>query len=313
MKLAHITAAGALTILNLHRVDDDRTSAYPAMDPALFDELVGWLKRHFRIMTFAELGEFAPGAKPPLILSFDDGYKDFIEKAAPVLGKHGVKANQNIIPGCVERRRPPMNVIVQDFIGSAPAALLKEISFPGLSNAIDPDDRPASGMRASAALKSRPIVEQRALFADLEAQFARFDTFRTTPMMTVDDIREIAEEHEVGVHSFEHASMSAESDHYLADDAARCRAWFSQMLAGRPRVYAFPNGAARQGQAEIVRQAGFEHVLLVGEMFSQSERWLHPRFTMYAANAAEARFRAMGGLKPVPAGRAANRSSSYVR
>lgn len=42
-KLRRIARSGALTILNLHRVDDAHTSAYEAMAPRLFDELVGWV------------------------------------------------------------------------------------------------------------------------------------------------------------------------------------------------------------------------------------------------------------------------------
>lgn len=298
-RLAAIAAAGALTILNLHRLDDHEGGAYEAMRPALFDELLGWLTRRFRLVTFADLPALEPSGRPPLILSFDDGYRDFVETAMPILARHGVSANQNVIPACIESGRPPMNVMLRDFIGQAPAKLLREFEMPGLAGPLDPEDRRRAGDRASAALKNRPFAEQTAIFAGLERQFARFDRLRFTPMMTREEVREAASRHEIGAHSFAHASMAAETDAFLREDLARCRDYFSDALGLTPSVYAFPNGSHREGQPELVRAAGFAHVLLVGRRFSRSDVWCHPRFALHATGTAAARFRALGGLRAI--------------
>lgn len=295
-RIEQIKSAGRLTILNLHRIDDDKSSAYEALEPKAFDELVGWLRQHFAILTFGDLEQHSSRDKPPLILSFDDGYKDFIDKVAPILKKHGVRANQNIIPACVDSGKPPMNVMLQDFIGAAPAALLKEIELPGFPAGVDVGDRARAGIYSSAAIKNLPFALQQDVFAQLEEDFQKFDGFRTTPMMTVADITELAAEHEIGAHSFEHATMSAETSDYLALDIERCREWFASRLNAMPAIYAFPNGATAPGQAEMVREAGFLTVLLVGEQFSRHGNWLHYRFTMYGKSSAELRFRATGGF-----------------
>ena len=296
VKLRRIARSGALTILNLHRVDDAHPSAYEAMAPRLFDELVGWAAPRFHIVTFAELATLAPNGKPPLILSFDDGYKDFIEIVAPILAKYGVRANQNVVPGCVESGLPPMNMLMQDFVGQAPASLLREVPLPGLPEGADPDKRAASGLRASAALKSRPIAEQKMIFADLQPHFARLDGFVPTPLMTVSEIAEAGAVHEIGTHSFEHATMATETDDYVAADAARCREWHREKLGAESLIYAFPNGSAGPGHAAIVRAAGYRDVLLVGEGFCSRGAHIHQRFTMYGTSAAELRFRATGAM-----------------
>jgi peptidoglycan/xylan/chitin deacetylase (PgdA/CDA1 family) len=300
-RLRELARSHALIVLNLHRVDDKQGSAFEAMKPALFDDLVGWLKGLFAIVTFGELETLTPGDKPPLILSFDDGYKDFIEIVVPILEKHGIHVNQNVIPTAIETGLPPMNVLLQDFIGTAPASLLREIRIPELPNCFDPDDRVSSGLLASATLKNRPIVDQEAIFAQLEQQFQRFDGFCYTPVMSVEDVKQIKGRHEIGVHSFEHASMAFETDAYLRDDAQRCIDYFQTRFGFEPAIYAFPNGSVRAGQAEILRAFGFKHVLLVNEGFSHGQCWLHQRFTMYATSRGEARFRGLGGLKkPAP-------------
>jgi peptidoglycan/xylan/chitin deacetylase (PgdA/CDA1 family) len=131
---------------------------------------------------------------------------------------------------------------------------------------------------------------------------ARYDGFRTTPMMTLDELMLAASIHEIGAHSYEHASMAMETDRYLADDARMCASWLHKTLGLAPAIYAFPNGSHRAGQAEIVRSAGFRHVLLVRNGFSQSSEWCHPRFGLYGNTCAELKFRAVGGMAAVRAG-----------
>ena len=97
--------------------------------------------------------------------------------------------------------------------------------------------------------------------------------------------------------SYERASMASESDDYLREDVRRCRDYFHDRLGFATTIYAFPNGSFRQGQDELLRAVGYQHVLCVGEAFSRREEWRHPRLTMFAASSVEARFRALGGLK----------------
>jgi len=123
----------------------------------------------------------------------------------------------------------------------------------------------------------------------------------------------MAREHEIGVHSWEHASMSMETDSYVAADAIQCYNWYRATFGRAPAVYAFPNGMAREGQAEIIRDAGFPHVLLTGENFSSVDEWQHRRFTFYAEDRSEARLRAVGTLcRPRAAAARTSHSSGAV-
>jgi len=293
LKLKALSRSGALTILNLHRVTDGRRSC-ASISSSLFDELLPWLKQRFSLVGFDELSRLPASDKPPMIISFDDGYKDFIDIAAPILEKHRVRVNQNVVPAAIESGRPPMNVILQDFINGAPAALLREVPLPGLPNGADPDNRARSCLTCSTVFKSQPIADQKAQFSRLQPRLERFDNFRPSPMMTIEDVRHLAGSHEFGAHSFEHATMGAESDEYLKNDARKCREYFIERLHFAPSIYAFPNGSYRAGQPEIVHSAGFALVLLGGARYSRLDAWRHHRFNFYADSQVEARARALG-------------------
>jgi peptidoglycan/xylan/chitin deacetylase (PgdA/CDA1 family) len=281
-------------VLNLHRVGTADSSAYAPLHPALFDELLAFLQQEFRLTTF-DCDE-ADAGKPLAILSFDDGYKDFVDLAAPMLKRRKIRCNLNVVPECIETLRPPLNVLVQDFVGMAPARLVSALRVPGFLV----DERPALGLRLSAFIKNKPQQEQRGLEEMLLPQLYAWDGFRPAPMMNLAEVRQVAAEHELGAHSYSHATMAFETNDYLLEDVRKCQLYFRDKLATPVDIYAFPNGSYAAGQLELVERAGIRHVLLTGDDFDRGG-CRHARFTFHAHNASEVRFRATGGLRPIPA------------
>jgi peptidoglycan/xylan/chitin deacetylase (PgdA/CDA1 family) len=94
-------------ILLYHRIDRERPTLSPitqrlTIDPADFAAQMTWIKRHgFHALTqrqlFAGLEEGAPLPCRPLVVTFDDGYADVFDNAAPVLGRLGMPATMYVI------------------------------------------------------------------------------------------------------------------------------------------------------------------------------------------------------------------------
>lgn len=290
-RLQSVGRSRANIILNLHRVAEDDGSDYRPLDPGLFDDLLSFVKREFAVLTISELGEKA--SKPKLVLSFDDGYRDFATNAALILKKHGLKANQNVIPKCVENGLPPLNVLAQDFVGKAPKELVDRLEVKGFSSPRDS----GFGQRLSHFLKFRPQAEQDAIADELLPQMFAWEEFEPTPMMNLEEVRSVGD-HELGAHSYAHSSMQFETDAYLDDDVRRCGDFFEHKLSRPMTIYAFPNGSCREGQAERVLSHGVDHVLLVGERFDKGGA-IHNRFTFDGRSPSEVRFKAVGGLAPL--------------
>jgi peptidoglycan/xylan/chitin deacetylase (PgdA/CDA1 family) len=294
-RLDRLAAHGVTTILNLHRVAPDDGSGYRPLPPALFDDLLTYLARQFHFATIASLDEPAPRDRPRVVLSFDDGYRDFLTHAMPILARRGVRVNHNLIPDAIDRGEAPLNVVAQDFLGRAPQSLVERLDVPGFAG---PITRGASNA-VSRFIKYKPHAERQALAAQLWPQFRAWAEFVPTPVMTLDQARAAAERHEIGAHSFHHDSMECESDDHLRDDVRACRRWFAHHMAIDPDIYAFPNGSCRPEQIAIARAEGMRHVLLVGERFAAGAAY---RFTFDARGRAEMRFKATGRRAPVPAG-----------
>lgn len=305
-RLRRLAGSGALTVLCLHRVAPADGSTYPPLDPMLFRELLHFCRRHFAITTFAGLDQrddvHRPAAKPPMVMTFDDGYKDFIDYAVPILDELGLACNHNLIPRAIDTGRPPFNVILNDYAGMAPDDELVRLDVPGFRSYRRGEPRYAWGNALSTWFKERPMAEQSALAAAIEPQLARWDAFRPTPVMSLEEARQIAAVHEIGAHSFEHANLGRESDEYVTDDALRCRAWFHERMGLEPSIFAVPNGDYREHQLDLIEAAGFSRVLLVGQCFSSPASRRNHRFNFDASSGAEVRFKAMGGLAAIGSG-----------
>jgi peptidoglycan/xylan/chitin deacetylase (PgdA/CDA1 family) len=292
LRMRRIRRANPLIILCLHRVGPPDGSAFPPLAPELFDELLQITTRYFSVISFAQIDE--PQPKPRLILTFDDGYRDFIDYAMPLLDKHGVRANLNVIPACVESGLPPIQVLAADFLGQAPEELAARIEIPGF----DMRDARRRWPRLDALLRDRPWAERKRIADMLIPQMMAWQEFRPTPMLSRAQIAEAASPHEIGGHSFHHASMAFETDAYLQEDVKRCKEWIWNATAQIMRIYAFPNGSNRPGQSEKVRDLGVEHVLLAGGGFGGAAG-IHDRIGVTARSRNEIRFRALAAHEPL--------------
>ncbi|MCL6682707.1 polysaccharide deacetylase family protein [Sphingomonas alba] len=296
-KLDKLRSQGRLTILNFHRVAPEDGSTYPPLAPALFEEAMRFCSAHFDVLTFDDLRRYhSKGPKPPLIISFDDGYQDFAEFAVPIMRKHGVRCNINLIPATIESGHPPLSVLVQDFVGRVADREWRRLDVPGLAPS-DRSDRQRFGSALSDFVRFRPMSEQKALAEALLPQILTASGFTPTAMMDLGTARTIVAEHEVGAHSFEHATLTCEDDEYVRHDAESCMQYFSDKLGCSTDVYAVPNGCSDSRIDKILFDAGYHHILLTGEDYSEPTAKSHPRFGIYGETPAELRYRATGFVR----------------
>jgi peptidoglycan/xylan/chitin deacetylase (PgdA/CDA1 family) len=95
-----------LDLANLGELDPDLVDA----TPAAFEEQMAIMSRHLTPVTLDEVLDAAgPHGRPlpanAVLVTFDDGYKDNLEVAVPILKSHGIRAAFFIATGYVTERR----------------------------------------------------------------------------------------------------------------------------------------------------------------------------------------------------------------
>jgi peptidoglycan/xylan/chitin deacetylase (PgdA/CDA1 family) len=300
MLLGRIRRSEALVILNLHRVSPEVNPYWSPIHPRHFDALLIFIKNHFEVVLFRDLAQrralatAGTARRPRLVLSFDDGYYDFIDYALPLLEKHGLPANLNVIGDCVLSGQPPWNVLLYDFLRSSPNSLINEAVPPGFGRKLCADDHGSKarfGVALSRHLKMRPRAERKPMWRHIQSVLRRAD-YTPTRMIGAAELKGLPAACEVGCHSFSHETMSFESDDFFKRDLLSCKDLFNKLNL-KLNIYSFPNGGFRAPQVDALLGSGVEHVLLVEEKLS-GHGPVYSRLTTSPESAAEARLLASG-------------------
>ncbi len=106
--LAAARGKSSVTVLAYHRVDDDAADVN-AISPEIFDRQMAYLKAHYRVIGVRELLRMLQSGRNPeraVVVTFDDGYKDNLINAAPVLKKYDLPACFFLSSGFIGADRP---------------------------------------------------------------------------------------------------------------------------------------------------------------------------------------------------------------
>jgi peptidoglycan/xylan/chitin deacetylase (PgdA/CDA1 family) len=243
-----------------NRIDADR-----------FARQAEFLATHRRVISLDELADAVESGEPlpagSVVLTFDDGYRDTLEVAAPILARYGLPAMLYVPTAIVTRREPPWSDLVYSWFRTRRGRRLQAID--GLRGAFDLTT--ASGATAAHAWVSERLLrswpaERGSLLAQLQEQL---DPAGEMPRLTASwdelrDLRRRSGDIEIGLHTAEHVDLTAGDDDSVRGELSRCIADAERELGTRPRHFAYPYDRASAQTRTLMADQGFRTAVCAG-------------------------------------------------
>lgn len=282
-------ARGRLSTLIYHRVLAQPDPLFPDLPyAAQFEAQMRWVRGWFNVLPLAQaVDRLAAGALPAraLAITFDDGYADNEELAAPILKRLGLSATFFVTSGVLGGGRMWNDTVIAAIRGCAREALdLRALGLGELSLRDDARRRQAID-RLLAAIKRLPYAERRAR-VDAIADLAGGAVLTTDLMMTPAQVRELsALGMDIGAHTVTHPILSRLDDRAAATEIARSRDELQQITGREVPLFAYPNGVPGvdydRRHVRMVRDLGFSAAFstAAGVATAGTDLFQLPRFT----------------------------------
>jgi glycosyltransferase involved in cell wall biosynthesis/peptidoglycan/xylan/chitin deacetylase (PgdA/CDA1 family) len=255
--------------------------------PEFLDAALGDLRREgFEIIPLDAVPDrLRSNARGPpfAVLTFDDGYRDNVEHAWPILRRHGVPWTIFVATDFADGRGRLWWLELEAAIARLDRVLLSSdgelLDFPSRTT----EEKEATFEAVYAHLRTGPEDRLRAAIADLAAQ-AGVDTGRLATDLCLgwDELHALAREPDVsiGAHSVSHSTLSKCNSVSAMREIVESKALLEQRLGRSVRHMAYPFGdpsAVGAREFRLARQAGFATAITSqpGHVFPDHAAHLH--------------------------------------
>jgi peptidoglycan/xylan/chitin deacetylase (PgdA/CDA1 family) len=260
----YASAAPTFPILSYHRVNDEGDPFFPSLATELFARQMAFVARTYVVLTVEDLVERMRRRTVPrnaLAITFDDGYRDNLTHAAPILARHGLPATVFLVTGAIGMREP---------MWFDRLALAFKRARAGRWDApwgeVVALQTPAQRLAALAATLERfkhlPNAGRRGAVDDvLLALDSRDERPLHGLMLSWDDVRALRGLGiTIGAHTVSHPILSQVSAEQAREEIFGSAQMIEAACGRRPRAFAYPNGRPEdysQVVTALVREAGF--------------------------------------------------------
>ncbi len=247
-----------LSVLCYHRVGDPASDPFygpiVSATPENFRAQVQHVRDHFRVVTLEALQERIDDdgrlriSEPTALITFDDGYRDNVDQALPILRELGVPAGFFLTTGFVDQSRLPWwDHVAWVVKGSPRSGLTLERPEP-LDVPWAGPDRAGAIARVIAAFLRADRPDDPELLAHLEARAeVAVDVAETARalLMTWDDARRLVEAGmSIGSHTVTHPKLSGLTRAEQSSELVESKRRIERELGLEVSTVAYPYGVA---------------------------------------------------------------------
>jgi peptidoglycan/xylan/chitin deacetylase (PgdA/CDA1 family) len=254
----------AFSIFTYHRVNDLGDEFQPAMPTDVFERQIRYVAAHYTVLAVEDLVDRMSSGRIPrdsVAITFDDGYRDNLTHAAPILARYRVPATVFLATGFIGTGKVPWYDRLAIALKCTTRRSLSSPSGEELPLA-NVTARVAALGRLQAHLKTLPEEQfQTTLASVLEGLDVSIKAPPKDLMLSWDDVLALRGlGFRIGAHTVSHPILSRLSVERAREEILRSRRAIEAAVGLAPRAFAYPNG----GQADytpavvdLVRAAGF--------------------------------------------------------
>ena len=254
----------ALTVLMFHRVLPAGSDALAQSEREFafsvegFRRTLDFVARHYSVVDLAQVKAAIDGQGKlpacPLLITFDDGWRDTVEFAMPELKKRGLPALLFLATEVLDLEQ------ARWWQDAAVAVLASPQTAPKLLQALgmpaDASTQPGYSQRVAAKLAGMPEAQRRQVIQQADPQvLQRIDARQ---MVSADDLRQWTDNgFDLGGHGHSHSPIA-----YATDPRAEvldCRSHL-RALGLEDLSLSYPHGVKNDASRELLKEAGFEVV-----------------------------------------------------
>jgi len=279
-------------IFTYHRVLDKADALLPNEPTAeLFRLQLEWINKQCNVLSLSTAVDLLQKDKLPpraACITFDDGYANNLEVAAPILKEFQIPATIFIAVDAVVRGIMWNDLIIEAVRSCGTEMELTRLALPGMDLS---STAPQAGVDTLLGhLKYLPLNERMELAS---AIFERATTQHPPRLMLREEELPVLQDFniEIGAHTVNHPILTRLSEDDARREIENSRDWITRIVGKPPKLFAYPNG--RYGDdyderhAKLVKEAGFLAAVSTnwGVADRSSPRFELPRFMPWETTA----------------------------
>ncbi len=247
-----------------HRVSPERDLLWDPMDVSLFDKSIRYISENFEVCLLEELvgNEKMMQNKKFATIVFDDGYKDNIEFAAPILDKYKVKASFYVVTDCIDKNIPTWTHVLEHLFQFSNVNEIN-IQYDFLPASLHITQLPGKETKLNYVKKLKPELkrvthEQRNLVMKNITETFK-DVQLPKLMMDWGDLRKLkAAGHYIGSHTVFHCLLGTmQNENEISDELVTSGNVIKQQLGYFPKTISYPVGSYNETTIRLSKQAGY--------------------------------------------------------
>jgi peptidoglycan/xylan/chitin deacetylase (PgdA/CDA1 family) len=270
-------------VISQSRENGDAFGYINSVFEAEFKRQLEYLGQRFRFLDLAGLGQWWNGqrwSRPPVLITFDDGYRNNLTRAAPILRQVGAPAVFFLTTAYLGTDRILWTDDLVLRIVSSPGAHLPAVDVPGggsIAASVVPGDLQERRRLATAwrnALKKLSDARRRELLESVAAATTLdpgLVDHELTDFLTWDEARRLRSlGFEIGSHTVNHPILSRTTPDTLADELGSSAARLETELGSPVEAIAFPNGGSADYNDAVVaatRRQGYRFAFTMADRF----------------------------------------------